>query len=262
MTRTALLRGLLVALIWLGPGVADAGFAIVDEAGHQTLVSRGRLKFTPREAGVAIVLDVGRGKMWVADAARRIYWDGTVEEYCGAAQGTVAAAEQQIGEHVKGMPPAQRQQIEDMLRQMAGGRATGTPAPRVIVEPTAETETIARFPTRKYRVLADGQLYEELWLTTDPALLGDLDLGRAPDTFGRMFACLAGAGGGRVEASAEYRQLFRQGWPLRAVHHGEGKAVDRMRVTRVERREVPEADLAPPTAFRPASLAEVFGRAR
>jgi hypothetical protein len=251
------LAGLLTA------SAAQAGWLIVDDKGDQTLLSRGRLKMAPRQAdGHSMVLDLIRARLWVADSERRLYWDGTVEEYCQAVRGTMAAAEQQMAEQLKHMPPAQREQVEQRLKQMGRGGATAAagPPPRVTVERTGETETIATLPTRKHRVLVDGKLYEELWLTTDTAFLRELELGRAPDTFGRMFACTPGTGGERVEASPEYRQLFAQGWPLKAVYHGEGTGALRALVTRAEQREIPEGDFAPPAGFRQAPLAELFQR--
>jgi hypothetical protein len=114
------------------------------------------------------------------------------------------------------------------------------------------------------RIDRGWQLHEELWLTSDAALTRQLDLGHAPDTFGRMFACLAGAGSGgeRVEASPEYRQIFARGWPLKAVYHGEGGATARTLVTRVERREIPERDFTPPVGFRPGPLVEILAQKR
>jgi hypothetical protein len=210
-----------------------------------------------------MVLDLTRARVWVADASRRVYWDGTVEEYCGAARATMVALEDQVAELLKSLPPEQREQAAQSLKQQtARFTPAGGPAPRVTVERTDQTETIAGLPTHKYRVLADGKLYEELWLTTDAALLHELDLGRAADTFGRMFACLAGAGVERVEATGEYRQLFARGWPLRAVHHAEGQATARTLVRRIEPREIRESDLAPPAGFRAAPLTEVFARRR
>ena len=93
------------------------------------------------------------------------------------------------------------------------------------IQRTADTETIAGLSTRKYRVLSDGTLYEELWLASDPALLRELIVARAPETFGRMSGCLGTAGGAqRVEATEEYRRLYSEGWPLKAVFHGDGGA--------------------------------------
>ena len=38
------------------------------------------------------MLDVGRGRLWVADPGRRRYWEGTVEEYCEGVRRSCAAA--------------------------------------------------------------------------------------------------------------------------------------------------------------------------
>lgn len=207
-----------------------------------------------------MMLDVGRARMWMADAGRRAYWEGPVEEYCQAVRGTMAAVDKQMAEAMKDLPPAQREQMLQMMKQM--GRPTPDAAaapPRVTVERTGETQTIAGLTARKFRVLANGTLYEELWLTTDAALLRELDMGKAPDTFGRMFGCMVGGSSDRVETTAEYRQVYAQGWPLKAVYHGGGGRAGRSVVTQVEQRNVAETDFAPPAGFRPAPLAEILG---
>jgi mRNA-degrading endonuclease RelE of RelBE toxin-antitoxin system len=253
-------RPLLLAVAVLIASVAEAGWLIVDENGDQTLVSRGRLKMNPKQAdGQAMVLDLARARVWVADSGRRLYWDGTLEEYCQGLRALMPSPEAQLAEQLKELPPDQREQIIEIVKQKRA-RAAAAPPPRVAVERTAETETIARLPTRKYRVLVDGKLYEELWLTSEAALVQELELARAPDTFGRMFACMASTGGERPEATAEYRQLFAQGWPLKAVYHGEGGGPGRALVTRVEPREVAERDFAPPADFKAAPLSELFAK--
>jgi hypothetical protein len=252
----------LASLLLLAPA-AEAGWVIVNEGGDQTLVSRGRLKMAARKAeGHSMTLDVSRARMWVADAGRRVYWDGTVDEYCQAMRGTMAAVEQQMAEAMKNMSPAQREQMQQMMKQMGrGGAAPAGPPPKVTVERTDETATIAGLATRKYRVLADSKLYEELWLTTDTALLRELDLSRASDTFGRMFGCLSGLGSGaRVEASVEYRGVYAQGWPLKAVHYGQGAGTSPISVVKTEQRDIADGEFAPPPGFRLVPLAEIFGR--
>ena len=250
--------GLLVLLL---PLPAGAGWVLVDDAGDQTLLSRGRLKMAPKKAeGHSMTLDVGRARLWIADTGRRAYWEGPVEEYCQAIRGTMAAVDKQVAEALKDLPPAQREQMLQMMKQMGRGTpGAGGPPPRVTVERTNETQTIAGLTARKYRVLADGTLYEELWLTADAALLRELSLDRSPDTFGRMFACMVGAGSDSVEATAEYRQVYAHGWPLKAVYHGEGGGAGRAVVTRVEARDIPEREFAPPAEFRAAPLAEILG---
>jgi len=138
----------------------------------------------------------------------------------------------------------------------------------VTIERTGATETIAGLTASKYRVLANDQLHEELWLTSDAALTRQLDLGHAPDTFGRMFACLAGAGSGgeRVEASPEYRQIFAWGWLLKAVYHGEGgdrpHAGDARRAARDPRARLHAAGWIPPGPARRDPCPEALEDAR
>jgi len=259
----------VLALLLLVTPAVEAGWIIVDEGGHQTSLSRGRMKMSPKEAqGVSMVLDIGRARMWVADAGRRTYWEGTVEEYCQAMRTTMAGAmadmEKQMAESMKDMPPAQREQMQQMMKNMRGGGAPAGPPPAVTIEKTGETEKIAGLTARKFRVLSNGKLYEEMWLTTDPALLRELEMTKAPDTFGRMSGCMAAmAGGPRPEASDEFRKLYAEGWPLKVIYHGEtGGGPAGTPVTKVEQRNISEAAFTPPTGYKSAPLSEVFGTQR
>src|SRR5262245_33288219 len=113
-------RILLLALALAAPA-AETGWIIVDEGGHQTSLSRGRLKMAPKEAqGVSMSLDIGRARMWVADSGRRVFWEGTVEEYCqamkGAMDGMMADMEKQMAAAMKDMPAAQREQMQQTLK--------------------------------------------------------------------------------------------------------------------------------------------------
>src|SRR4030095_1140301 len=89
--------------------VAEAGWVIVDESGNQTSLSRGRLKMSPKESqGMSMSLDIGRARMWVADAGKRAYWEGSVEDYCEAMKTTMAGASGDTGEN--------KEQDEEELR--------------------------------------------------------------------------------------------------------------------------------------------------
>ena len=59
--------------------------------------------------------------------------------------------------------------------------------------------------------------------------------------------------------TAEYRQVYAQGWPLKAVYHGEGGGAGRAVVMKVESRDIPDREFAPPAGFRAAPLAEILG---
>lgn len=274
MRRARLVALLLVAAL-LVAGAAGAGFVFVEDNGDETMLQRGRLRLKPRDpSGSSFGMDLGRARMWMSDPTRRAYWEGTVEEFCTTVRGTfrqvLTEAQRDVEKEIESLPPAERERARAMLRQF-GGFGTPPPAgsngprksPRVSVERTAETETIAGLATRRYRILADGRLYEELWLTTDPAIVQELDPQRASETLGRMMACMLDAnprgGPSGVEDDAEYRKLYLAGWPLRSVYHGGGGASGRSTILKAERSEVSDAELAPPAGLRRVSLGELLG---
>src|SRR5262245_17181245 len=256
---------IVLGIVSLGPLAAHAGYLIADQNGEQVLLSTGRLKMAPKSAGgLVMVLDVGRGRLWVADPGQKRYWEGTVDEYCEVVRGLSAVPtadlERLMADQLKDMPPEERERTLQMLKRAQGDAASGR-VPKVTVQRTSVTETIAGLPTRKYQVLADGTLCEELWLASDPALLRELVVARAPETFGRMSGCLATAGGGsRVETTDEYRKIYSEGWPLKAVFHGPGGPTPGTPVTRVERREIPEGEFARPAGLTAVPLLDVFSR--
>jgi uncharacterized membrane protein len=273
--RRARLATLLLVAALLVPAAAGAGFVFVEDNGDETLLQRGRMRLKPRDPnGSSFAMDLTRARMWMSDPTRRAFWEGTVEEFCTTARGTfrqvLSEAQRDVEKEIESLPPAERERARAMLRQFGGfgsptpgAGAGGARKPQVTVERTGETEAIAGLPTRKYRILADGRLYEELWLTTDPAITQELDPQRASETLGRMMACMLDAnprgGPSGVEDDPEYRKLYLAGWPIRSVYHGGGGASGRSTISKAERREVNDTEFAPPVGLRRVSLGELLG---
>jgi Domain of unknown function (DUF4412) len=269
---TRLLGSLAVgALAVLATTPVSAGYAMFDQQGGQTLVSKGRIKHAGQAADQpTMVFDIGRGRLWFSNPRTRSYWEGTAEEYCAAMKGMMSSAmsemEKQMKEQLAKLPPDQRAQAEQTMKQalqQAQGTQPGAqPAkpPKVTVERTAEQATIAGQAARKYRVLADGKPSLDVWLGTDAGLAQELGLARIPESYGRMAACLDSRPTGQVVfESPEYRQLYSQGWPLRIVSHEGGAAQPMVEIVRIERRDFSEAEFAPPAGYRKAPLPQVFG---
>ena len=259
------------ALLLGGGPSAHAGYAIVDQQGLETVVSKGRVKHASRTPEQPVVVfDVGRGRLWFANPRTKSYWEGTADEFCTSMRGTVASAmsevEKQMKDQLAKLPPDQRAQVEQMMKQALQGQAgqrgaAPAPAPRVTVERTTEQATIAGLSAKKYRVLADGQPFQDLWLASDTGLLQELQIGKASDAYARMSACQAGSAGpyAAVAESQEYRKLFGEGWPVRIVGYPTGTPQTLTEVVKVERRDVPESEFTPPAGFRKAPLTEVLG---
>ena len=64
-------------------------------------------------------------------------------------------------------------------------------------------------------------------------------------------------------ATWSFRKLYAEGWPLKVIYHGEtGGGPAGTTVTKVEQRNISEAEFTPPTGYKSAPLSEVFGTQR
>jgi uncharacterized membrane protein len=279
-----LITGLLLVLTTAPPALA--GYIMIDDQDNRTVISLGRIKIVPKQGRTVFALDVGRGRLWLADLEARRAWEGTVDEYCEGMRSTLgtgttgtqprrADRTKEFERQLEKLSPEQREQMRQFVEkltqmsQQAKRRAAAAPtAPReVLVQSTTETAIVAGLLARKYQVFVGGRVYEDIWLTPDLSLASELNVERTADTFGRMVGCLAGArkqSDDVVEASPEYARLYRLGWPLKIVLYedAQGKPVEgqtRLLVTKMERLDVPESEFTLPADYQRAPLDEVLG---
>jgi hypothetical protein len=261
------------AMILLAGSVASAGYLLVDKSGGQILVSNGRMKESAEGgAGPQSVFDLGRARAWMSNPEQNLYWEGTIDELCATIRETAAAmseaAREAMEEQIARLPTDQRAKVEELRKTLAEKRAAGEREERskpgvIKIERTAETATIAGQPTRKYRVLVDGELYEEDWLSTDAALAKEFALDEASALMSRVSSCVASgnparAHGEGVDEGEIYRELYPHGWPLKAVSYRSGQAAPKSEMGRIEKRDIPDSEFAPPPGYRKATLGEVM----
>ena len=262
---------LSAALIGLLAGPALAGYQLTDKDGDQTLVSKGRVKELSGEGGgPQSVFDLGMARAWMSNPDRGVYWEGTIDELCTTIRETTAAIGKAMRDAMEAqlsqLSPENRAKVEELRKQLQANRKKeeGKASPLVVkVVRTEETETIAGQPTRKFNVLVDGALYEEDWLTTDPALAKEFALDRASELMSRVSACAIASDPDPshpkgVDEGKIYQKLYPQGWPLKTVAHVGGKPRTKTEITKVEKRDVPDSEFKPPAGYRKAPLSEVM----
>jgi hypothetical protein len=224
--------------------------------------------------------DPARGRLWIANTNTRTVWQGTVEEYCADAKRT---QDEVTARQMTNIPPERRRMIEEQMTRQQAGAPGAAPEPppakpvKVTVERTDERRTIAGHEVRKVRVLADGQLHEELWLTIDPQVARTVDYAKVMEMQRRVRECTGGDAQARKDREmAAYPEYVRRAMDptgqmeknriARAVHAspeyaslmGEGMPLT-MEVNAIESRDIPAADLEPPPGFRSARPDEVMG---
>lgn len=265
--RSATVLRTMTAVVLLGTAAAHAGYRLTGERGERVLVSKGRFKQASHgNEAVQSMIDISSGQMWMSNGAKKVYWEGTVDEFCGQMKQAVSAMQDTVRksmeEQMAKMPADQRAKMEAMMKSLGGSALMpGAPEkkePRTTVERTDETATIAGQPTRKYRVLTDGELRSEFWVTTDPGIAHELALDRAAATMGRFRNCQPGARGtGKMD---EMEQVFSQGFPLKTVSYFGGKAVVGQEYTKVEQSDIADSEFAPPAGYQKVAAQQaIFG---
>lgn len=235
----------LVFFAMLAGMPAYGGIVEVDGYGNTTLVSEGRLKYTPRsEQGQQVIFDANTGDMIQVDSAKRIYAEGGADEYCEAARLKVKSI-------LEGLSPEERHMLEDAEEM-----------PEISIERSGEGETVAGFDTVIYRVMAGGRLYAELWLSEAPALMEEMKHFQT-DWKRKFEGCVAGAYGlagvPSVESSPEYLELRAKGWEMKSLLYEAGIPVGGAVVESIEEKDIPETEFQPPEGFKRVSMQEMMG---
>ena len=188
---------------------------------------------------------------------------GFSSSFRGFDQNEVRAYLRKVGEELRILRERERELRKSLAAKRAAEAEKEAPGPGVIkVERTDDTSTIAGQPTRKYRVLVDGNLYEEDWLTTDPAFAREFALDKASALMSRVSACAQSSDPDSrnkgVDEGKIYQKLYPQGWPLKTVSHSGGQARTKTEVETIEKGEIPDAEFRPPAGYQKGPLRDVM----
>jgi hypothetical protein len=236
--------GAAIALVLVTAGAAEAGWARTEADGSETLISKGRMRGS-WETGTSI-FDASTSKVVIIDDMRRMYASGTVDELCEHIQSTV---ESMMGD----MPEEQKA----MVQRMMGHKK----APEVKIVDKGDGEKISGFATKRYDVMANGELYEQLWIADDPALVAECK--PVLLMLARFSQCMAAAnpmgGASDPEATPEYAGIYELGVVVRSVGAGELEEGTEPEEATIEKRDVPDSAFEVPEGYRAVSFADIFG---
>jgi len=222
---------------------AGAGWVMLEQNGDKTLISNGRLKGTSE--GVSTIFNGPKNEIIFIDDGENIYWRGTADEYCS---GSAAMFEQVM----QGIPEEQREMMKQMM-----AKENQSPEKKVTVVKESAGETIAGHKTMKYKVLVDGELFEEVWLTTDASLMKEFK--PLVPMLQKFNSCLGSMEMGfTVEKSTEYQKLWETGFELKSVRHEFGSAETETDVVKLEKSDITDQEFEVPAGYKKRSFAEMM----
>jgi len=239
------LLAMIVILIFTA-GPALAGWKAVDEDGSVTLVSNGKFKNVSQDDGMISIADSEKGTMVMINDREKVYTSGKPKDYC---EGMQEMMEAMMG----GMLPEQRAMMEQMMKQSAPAQKQ-----EISIKKAGSGGKVVGWDTDKYEIFVNGNLYEEVWLVTDSALVKDLakvDF----EVFREFSSCMANQPGGGFdpENSPEYVKLMKKGWEVKSVSHGDVEQHSSDTVS-LEKKDIPESEFQVPPNYRKVTIRGLF----
>ncbi len=241
-----LISSLVIAAIVGFTAPVFAGWVQVDREGAITLISEGMLKQTSGGEDQYSVLDARRGNIIFVDPKRKVYSKETIDDFCKAV--------------IEGMNKVRKAMPAEDKGKQKGGKDV-----RVSVTKEGDGGAVAGYNTVKYKVLTDGKLYEEIWLTSDPAVMKDLEsvFRTVMKKFEKCLASLANVSDSlalSVEETQEYRELERQGWQMRSKTYAGGRGPLTSEIVKLEKRDIPASEFEVPSGYKKVSVIEMIFR--
>lgn len=231
---------------------ALAGWVVEEADGTKVYVSDGKLKYADEGGYTWVVYDTHADNIAMVNPHSRTYAEGSVGDYCSAVEKIKEQA-------LSGLSPEERRMVEELR-----GAKEDKARPAVEVLEEGSGGDIAGLATVKYKVLADGVLYEELWIAPEAPVLGELDM----ESFSRMSSefssCMTGGKGMRnlsamVEASPAYSEVFKAGWIMKSVDYSEGSTPrTETNVKSFSKVSLSADELGPPEGYTRVSIEKFF----
>ena len=217
-----------------------------------TYISDGWIKAITNEEemqDITFMFNANKDMIIMIDDANERYARGSGTDYCNAMKSMQE-------EMQKNMPPEQKKMMEDMINQQKA-----KPAPKVTVEKGAGEE-IAGYGTSKYSVFADGELYEEKWMTQDPSLKEILDIvKKTQELTSRIVYCGVPDESflkGSPEFSPEYKNVEVAGIELKSIRYEFGSEDLQTDVVSLERENIPASEFEVPDGYREMNFQDMI----
>lgn len=210
-----------------------------------------------KEASSETIFDGGTQALMMIDHAKRRYTNLDKETLVAVAEKlTQAMAEMEA--QLAGMPPAQREMMERMMKGAIPQAAAALP--EVTFKRTGETDTIAGIKAEKVEQFADGRKSKELWIASWADLKGGESIKEAFVNMSELFQEIAtafsqGPMKGMFTSIGERSGMNQLadlgGFPVKAVDYDASGTVDsEMALTHFEVKAFPSETFKAPKGYK------------
>ncbi len=229
-------------LIMLNCAAAQAGWMMVDKNGETTLLSNGKMKTTWTDGGLIVDKE---GNITFYSSSKKIYGSGTLEELC-------SGVKNMVDQFMKNIPPEQMAMMKEMM-----GKEKASKAKITIVE-AGDGGKVAGMKTTKYKILKNGELYKESWITREEKLMKEYKT--MIDLLTKFEGCTKTEfTQDSVDNAPEYLELLENGIEFKSVIHELGTTNTESEVIEATIKDIPKSEFEAPAGYKKVGLMEVMG---
>jgi len=261
-TSSVILATLLLFSSWSPPyaeGVwrivaTTASPSVPTSAGNSppivTYISQNKVKYETRVWSQ--IVDLKTKRLLVLNHLSRTYWEGSIDEYVAAMSKRALEVRARLNKLMQRMPAEMRLTLE----KKGGPFETIAPILKVTVTPSSEQETVAGYKARKYKILRNGEPYEDTWIAGKIDLHTDVDMHKLQEFIGKLQASRTSPPG---VVLAELTKLIEQGYPVKTVNLFSNLTKE---VTLAEKTNIPDTEFAAPPDYSQQTLTDLMSPRR
>lgn len=211
-------KSMFFIMLFFATNQAQAGWVIDHVSGDVVYISSGKSKEISKDDGTWSIYDGKSGRLSIVHTAKKIYWQGTVNEFCTA------------------------------LKQMIPREGANPTKPKVSIKQSGR-ETIAGYKTKKYKVMTNGTLYEDIWVAENKALTQEMN---ALEQYGKALSeCYPMQSMDiMVDRDPGYQRVVAKGYIMKEVTYESGMPVDSDEVASLKQKNIPVSEFDVPAGFR------------
>ena len=215
------------------------------------LIQNNKMLFKDTTNNVSTLFDFDKDQMIVLDHNQRTYTVIDPREFVKAVEDYTKKMEEYRKKHLENLPPEQRELVEKMIEEKEAESGLMKNQKIVInVKDTEQTEKIAGYNSRKYDVLYNENLNEEIWLTKDLDIQKELDINKMSNLMTEFKKVNKRLGENTVTNEEAFINLFKDGgFPMKTIDHSFGETVFVEEVVKVSQKDIPSSEFDLPSGY-------------
>ncbi|MGI9534100.1 MAG: DUF4412 domain-containing protein [Thermodesulfobacteriota bacterium] len=215
------------------------------------LIQNNKMLFKDTTNNVSTLFDFDKDQMIVLDHNKKTYTVIDPKEFVKAVEEYTVKMEEYRKKHLENLPPEQRELVEKMIKEREAESGLQRNTKIVIsVKNTEQTEKIAGYTSKKYDVMYNENLNEEIWLTNDLNIQKELDINKMSSLMNEFKKVNKRLGDNSVKNEDAFINLFKEGgFPMKTIDHSFGESVYVEEVVDVNQKDIPVTEFDLPKGY-------------